>query len=217
MLAVDDHPLAAVLRAALQSDFPPANNAVEVLPPLDGPVDAVVDFSAHSYVIADLDHDEVRSNLPHTGPGATFNATFLTWLAGRLGTRPGVLDLVVVAYGTGKPDKELKARNDLWDHPRVISATRHRRELSLYSDARGAAVVTLGRGLVGRREVSIEIEREERGRGLGRRLARAALSLIPEGEPLFAQVSPGNIASVRAFLAAGYRPVCAEVMFLKAN
>jgi hypothetical protein len=32
---------------------------------------------------------------------------------------------------------------------------------------------------------------------------------------LFAQVSPGNTASVRAFLAAGYQPICSEVLFLK--
>jgi len=32
---------------------------------------------------------------------------------------------------------------------------------------------------------------------------------------LFAQVSPGNVASMRAFLAAGYRPLCAEVLFLR--
>ena len=46
-------------------------------------------------------------------------------------------------------------------------------------------------------------------------MAAAAVTLVPEGEPLFAQVSPGNVASVRAFLAAGYRPICSEVLFLR--
>jgi RimJ/RimL family protein N-acetyltransferase len=32
-------------------------------------------------------------------------------------------------------------------------------------------------------------------------------------EPLWAQVAPANVASLRAFLAAGYRPVGAEVLF----
>jgi GNAT superfamily N-acetyltransferase len=54
---------------------------------------------------------------------------------------------------------------------------------------------------------------EFRGKGLGSLLARAAARVAPDGDPLFAQVSPGNVASVRAFLAAGYRPVCAEVLF----
>jgi len=34
---------------------------------------------------------------------------------------------------------------------------------------------------------------------------------------LFAQISPGNVASLRAFLAADYRPVCAEVLFLRSG
>jgi len=73
----------------------------------------------------------------------------------------------------------------------------------------------LGRGLAGRWEVAVEVAPEHRGQGLGRALARAAPALVPSGEPLFAQVSPGNVASVRAFLAAGYRPICSEVLFLK--
>jgi GNAT superfamily N-acetyltransferase len=74
--------------------------------------------------------------------------------------------------------------------------------------------VILGRGLAGRLEVSVEVEPEHRGAGLGRAMAEAARALAAPGELLFAQVSPGNVASVRAFLAAGYRPVCGEVLFL---
>ena len=46
-------------------------------------------------------------------------------------------------------------------------------------------------------------------------LAAAARGLVPAGEHLFAQVAPGNVASLRAFLAAGYRPIGAEVLFLR--
>lgn len=73
----------------------------------------------------------------------------------------------------------------------------------------------VGRGLAGRYEVSIEVEPERQGEGLGRSLAQAAPALIPSESPLFAQVAPGNAASLRAFLNAGYRPVGAEVLFLK--
>jgi hypothetical protein len=45
--------------------------------------------------------------------------------------------------------------------------------------------------------------------------AQGPIRLAPRGEPLFAQVAPGNAASLRAFLAAGYRPVGAEVLFLR--
>ncbi|NGN62857.1 GNAT family N-acetyltransferase, partial [Streptomyces sp. A7024] len=50
------------------------------------------------------------------------------------------------------------------------------------------------------------------GAGLGRRLAAAARRLVPDGAPLWAQIAPGNAASVRAFLAAGFRPVGAEAL-----
>jgi RimJ/RimL family protein N-acetyltransferase len=214
---VDGHPLARILEAAVEGRFPPADGSVCVLPPWDGPADAVVAFSAHSLIIADLDPTEVQRKLPSDDPGAPMSAAFLGWLRTRLATRsPGIHDLVVAAPGLGEGSSpELIAREDLWTHPRVVSGSRLRSNLRLYSDRESVAVLTLGKGLVGRTEVSIEIDREHRGRGLGRRLARAALSLIPRGEPLFAQVSPGNVASVRAFLAAGYRPICAEMLFLK--
>jgi hypothetical protein len=73
----------------------------------------------------------------------------------------------------------------------------------------------VGQGLAGRWEVSLEVDESHRGAGLGRSLATAARALVPQGEPLFAQVSPGNVSSLRAFLAAGYRPIGAEVLFLQ--
>jgi hypothetical protein len=41
----------------------------------------------------------------------------------------------------------------------------------------------------------------------------AAPALVPDGQPLWAQVATANTASLRTFLAAGYRAVCAEVLF----
>jgi hypothetical protein len=41
----------------------------------------------------------------------------------------------------------------------------------------------------------------------------AARHLTPSGEPLFAQVAPGNVASLGVVAAAGFRPVGAEVLF----
>lgn len=54
-----------------------------------------------------------------------------------------------------------------------------------------------------------------RRRGQGHALARSALGLVDPGKGVFAQVSPANVASLRCFLAAGYRPVGAEVLFLR--
>ena len=95
-------------------------------------------------------------------------------------------------------------------HPRVSRANRYRVDVRAY-EADGGLLV-LGRGLAGRWEVAVEVDPAYRGRGLGRRLAAAAPGLLPPGEPLWAQVAPANVASLRAFLAAGYRPVGAEVL-----
>jgi RimJ/RimL family protein N-acetyltransferase len=74
----------------------------------------------------------------------------------------------------------------------------------------------LGRGLAGRWEIAFEVEPEARGRGLGTALASAGPWLAP-GDPVFAQVSPGNVASLRVLLAAGYRPIGSEVLLLHGN
>ena len=54
-----------------------------------------------------------------------------------------------------------------------------------------------------------------RGRGLGRTLAAVSMLAVPRGERVFMQVAPGNVASLRAVLGAGFRPIGAEVLFLK--
>ena len=53
--------------------------------------------------------------------------------------------------------------------------------------------------------------------GLGRRLVAAARGLVPDGDPLWAQVAPGNAASLRAVLGGGFVPVAAEVLFPRAS
>ena len=74
-------------------------------------------------------------------------------------------------------------------------------------------VVTIGRGLAGRLELAIELDDPGAALGRGRELIAASLGLVPAGEPLFAQVSPGNARSLRAFLAAGFQPIGSEVLF----
>ena len=80
-----------------------------------------------------------------------------------------------------------------------------------------SAVLIVGRGLAGRWEFGYEVARGAQGRGLGRRVAAAARGLVPAGEPLWAQVAPGNAASLRSTLAAGFVPVGAEVLFTRAR
>ena len=208
-----DHPLRAILNRAAAGTFPAADMTVEILGSPPGHADAVVAFSGHNVIAALLDPAEVRTQLTDDDPGGPMSAPFLTWLGTRLGAEPGMLDVVLVANGV-PTTTELARREDTDAHARVARARLHRSGVEVYSNPAGDGVVIIGRGLAGRLEVSIEVHPDRRGGGIGSRLAKAALSLVPAGEPLFAQVSPGNVASLRAFLAAGYRPICSEVLFL---
>lgn len=213
----NDHSLAALLEAAARGSFPAPDGSVEILPPPPGPTQAVVGFTAHHVVAADVSPEEVHQHLEPGDLGAPMNATFLSWLAGRLGARPGMLDLVLITFG-GQEDVspvDLEPREDLGDHPRVARSRRFRDDLRVFGDPDGAGVLMIGHGLAGRWEVSIEVDPQHRDRGLGRTMAAAARRLVPQDDPLFAQVTPGNVASLRAFLAAGYRPIGSEVLFLK--
>ena len=51
------------------------------------------------------------------------------------------------------------------------------------------------------------------GAGAGRSLLMGALARLDAGDVVFAQVAPGNAASVRMFLACGFVPLGSEVLF----
>jgi len=209
------HPLLQVLLDAAAGRPPPPDGLVELLPPPPGPVDAVVSFTAHAYVAAAVDPEAMRAHLRRDDPGAATRPAFVSWLAAQLGREAGQIDMLLAATPLdGPPPLALEARAvDLASHRRVARANRYRQDLRVLSDRDGGGLLVLGRGLAGRWEVAFEVEPERRGRGLGRALARAARHLVPAGEPLFAQVTPGNVASVRALFAAGYAPVGSEVLF----
>jgi GNAT superfamily N-acetyltransferase len=213
----EEHLLTAMLKAAAAGRFPSADGLVELAASPSGRCHAVVAFTAHHVVAADLDPDEVLARLDPEDVGAPMGAGFLAWLAQRLETSAGMLDLVMLAPAPspGEALPLLVQREGLVGHPRLERSRRYRTDLRCYSDRQDRGLVVIGRGMAERWELAIEVDPEYRGRGLGTELARAAARLVPGGEPLYAQVSPGNVASVRAFLAAGYRPICSEVLFLK--
>jgi GNAT superfamily N-acetyltransferase len=206
--------LLRLLRDAAMGDPPPADGVVEVWPAPPGAVDAVLAFTAHHVVAAAVDPDLVAARLPEGDLGAPMSPGFLGWLGERLGSHPGSLDVVLAAGGLGgAPPMELRDGVDPERHPRVARALRYRADLRSWTDPEGVGVLVLGRGLAGRREVAFEVDPAARGRGLGRLLVTAARHLTPPGEPLFAQVTPGNAASLRVVEAAGFRPIGAEVLF----
>jgi GNAT superfamily N-acetyltransferase len=205
--------LLRLLHGAATGAPPAADGVVEVWPPA-GAVDAVLAFTAHHVVAAGVEPALVAGRLPEGDLTAPMSAGFLGWLGEQLGSLPGSLDVVLAARGLGgEPPLELRAGVDPDRHPRAARALRYRGDLEVWTAPDGAGVLVLGRGLAGRREVSFEVEPVRRNRGLGRLLVAAARHLTPPGEPLFAQVAPGNAASLRVVEVAGFRPIGAEVLF----
>jgi GNAT superfamily N-acetyltransferase len=200
-----------VLRAAAEGRPPEPDGTVDVMPQ-QGPAAGVVAFSAHFVVCADVDHGWVRDRLPPGDFNAPLGARFLVALADRIGADVGSIDVVLVAQSTGAPPDDSLEEISTREHPRVVRALRYRDEVRVWRTSDGAGRLVVGRGLAGRWETAFEVEPAARGRGLGRHLAAAATALVPPGEHVWAQVAPGNAASLRAVVAAGYRPVCAEVL-----
>ena len=102
----------------------------------------------------------------------------------------------------------LRPRPDLRDHPRVRHALPIRGDVRVFGlDGDDETVLTLATGIGGLAELSFQVAPARRGAGLGTALARAARELVPAGIPVAACVSPANVPSLRALLAAGFDPV----------
>jgi hypothetical protein len=203
-----------MLVLASRGELPPCDGAVDVLPAPPGRADAVVAFTGRHVVAADVDERAVLAQIPRGSLSAPMRPPFLLWLGEQIGSEPGSLDVLLSTEGDDSLRDSLVPVVYL-DHPRVRRARRYRDDVRVFRTADGAGVVTVGRGLAGRREVTFEVDAARRNTGLGRQLARAARSVVPVGEPVFAQVAPGNAASLRAMLAAGFRPIGAEVLFFR--
>jgi hypothetical protein len=201
-----DHPVAVALHAAAAGRFPDIDGRAELVEPDEWGTPAVVSFTGHSFVMTDL-APAALAGFELDGYGAATEPRLLTALAGS-GT-VGSIDVVLTRHGTGRGSA--LDRLDLHDdHPRVVRARHHRRDVRVLGDGRG--FVTIGNGLLGRVELSVELLDVEHGRGAGRDLITAALDDIAADEVVFAQVAPGNAASLRAFLASGFVPIGSEVL-----
>jgi hypothetical protein len=205
--------LAGLLRDAADGRFPPADGLVTVLPQPSARDAGVLGFTAHAVVFADVDPEWVTARLPPGDLGAPLGPPFLQALSAATNRRPGSIDMLCVAEALpGPPPIDLVPDSDP-AHPRAARALNYRDDVRTWQADGG--VVVLGRGVAGRWETAIEVNDDRRDRGLGRSLALAARHAIPEGERLWAQVAPANAASVRAFVAAGFVPVGAEILLAR--
>jgi hypothetical protein len=211
VLTDDPLEVARILDAAAHGRFPPSDGAIRVVAPPRGSADAVLAFTGHVLVAAPVEQADVdaRANGDLSAP---MSPAFLAWLSDSLGTASGTQDVLFAARASGAGDEDLVRVEPDPAHPRVARAARYRADLRVYEPSDGGGVLVVGRGLARRWEVAFEVSDERRGRGTGTRLASAALGLLPEGTPVFVQIAPGNAASVRVALAAGFTPIGSEVL-----
>ena len=218
------HPLGSLLDGVAAGRFPEPDGSVTILPQPSPRYAGVFAFTAHSVIFTDADPAWVRGQLPPGDLSAPMLPPFLQALADRTGRRVTSHDLLCVAAPLpGPPPLELSPLSPGGphspgsvtagaSHPRVARAMRYRTDVRAWQGTGG--VVLIGRGVAGRWEAAIEVDPAGQGGGLGRALATAARHLVPAGDPVWAQIAPGNAASVRAFLAAGFAPVGAEALLL---
>ncbi|MFI9614072.1 GNAT family N-acetyltransferase [Streptomyces sp. NPDC052023] len=201
-----------ILDAAARGVFPPADGGTTVVPQPSSRDAGVIAFTGHSVVFTDEDPGwvhETLSTLDCDALAATMNPRFLAAFMERTGRTTDTVDVMAVgAPLAGEPPLALSEIRDP-GHPRVARSRRRRDDVRVWATEGG--VLVLGRGVAGRLEAAVEVAEAVRHRGLGRALAVTARHL-GGGEPVWAQISPGNARSLRAFQAAGYRPVGSEAL-----
>jgi GNAT superfamily N-acetyltransferase len=197
--------LAELFAGCARGEFPAADGSVDVVGAPARLSAAVFSFSAHLVVAADVPAAAVHA----VAPPNDFKAwgAVASWLAARVGREAFSGDVLLCARADGRAPALALEPVRGYEHPRVARASRYRDDVRVYVTADRAGLLVLGRGIGGRHELAFEVDPAARGAGLGRALVACALALVPAGEGVWAQVNPGNAASLRPVLAAGFAPV----------
>jgi hypothetical protein len=172
---------------------------------------AILGFPAHHVIASSAPEEWVGAELTDGDLSAPLKPRFVSRLAEKLGRHDDSLDVLLAAHGL--PGPVTLQETDAASHPRVARALRHRLDVRAFSDALEQVVVVVGRGLALRHEVAVEVSESARCRGLARDALLDARRIVGPSGLLFAQAAPANAASVRCLLAAGFRPIGAEVLF----
>jgi hypothetical protein len=205
------HRLAVALESAGRGDFPQPDGTIEVLPSPPGRAMAVVAFTAHYLIASSVSEHWIRAQLPPDDLRAPMSPCFLTALGDKLNRRDDGIDLLLAARGLGGRTTLRETTSE--GHPRVTRANARRDQVRVFTDPTGAATIMLGRGVADRTEVAIEIEPNRRNQGVARQALTEARRIIGADQLLFAQTAPGNAASIRTLLTAGFQPIGSEVLF----
>jgi GNAT superfamily N-acetyltransferase len=206
-----EHPLAGLISAAADGRFPDPDGGWRRVPVWRPGLEAVVAFTGHAVLAVEPDvPDSVLAALGADGLGGAHHPRLISALAGPDGWVDS-LDLLMAGRGAGASGgaARLVSRPDLAGHPRAAFAARLREDPRLlgYPDRSRTALAVISRGVAGLTELSFELEPARRGTGGGTRLLTDALTAVPAGELVVAAVAPGNAASLRALLSAGFAPL----------
>lgn len=201
-----------ILENAARGTPPAVDGLVDLVPRPAGVVAAVLAFTGHHVIAADVDRAWVDERLAPWDLSAPFSPSFLGALAERVGSPAGTLDLVLIATRPPTP-LHLRQLSQAEAAPFLAGSPHPRREARVWQTRDGAGTVIVARGLADRWELRFDVAEGRQGRGIGRALAGVAPALVPPTDVLFAQVAPGNVVSLRALLGAGYRPIGGEVLF----
>jgi hypothetical protein len=216
-----DHPLAGLIAAAAAGRFPAADGGWRLVPPWHPGLEAIISFTGHAVFAVRPDiTGRLLASLGADGFGGAHDPRLIAALAGPDGWIDS-LDILMAARGAGRPGVApvLVDRPDLAGHPRAEFAAgiRDHPRIVGYQDPRRSALAVISTGIAGLAELSFELEPGRRGTGGGARLARDALSAVPSGQLAVAAVAPGNAASVRALLAARFKPLGSLQLFRRAG
>ena len=212
-----EHPLAGLIAAAAVGRFPGQDGRWHRVPPWRPGLEAVISFTAHAvFAVAPDITDGRLTALGANGFGGAHDPRLITALVGPDGWID-VLDMLMAGRGTGRDGvpPRLVDRPDLATHPRAGFAARIRDHPWVlgYPDPGRSALAIISRGIAGLTELSFELEPGWRGQGGGAGLAADALGAVPAGHLVVAAVAPGNAASVRALLSAGFVPLGSLQLF----
>jgi hypothetical protein len=213
------NPLAHVIEDAADGRFPPVDGGWRRVEPWKPGIEAVVAFTGHAVLAVHAEtSDQTLVALGADGFGGAHDPRLVAELAGPQGWIDS-LDVLLARRGAGPAGSGagLVPRPDLATHPRARFAATNRDDPTVFGleDPHRSSVVVVARGVAGLREISFELEPDHRG-GVGTALVNDALRLIPDGELVLAAAAPGNAASLRALLSAGFAPLGSLQLFRRA-
>jgi hypothetical protein len=205
---VSVHPLGQLLLRCADGQFPAVDGGWHRVQLWRDDVEAAVAFTGHAvFAVRDDVTDETLQRLGADGFGGAHHPRLVGELAGADGWIDSI-DAVLLGRGTGQPSP-LVDRPDLAGSVRALHAfgVRHVERVLGYRDETDCSVVIVSRGLGGLTEVSFELDPRFRGGGRALGLVDDALAVLPRDEVVVTAVAPGNAASLRTVLGAGFVPV----------